>query len=99
MVRACIDLLDLRALLRVRALAVQTKAVHWGQIPSACAALVGLRPAELRSCLIESAHLVFGAASWSFPAMHVWVEVIDSSGRDDCMRWRCPNEHVLRREE
>ena len=31
---------------------------------------------------MESAHLVFGATSWSFPAMNVWVEV--TRGRMAC---------------
>ena len=28
----------------------------------------------------------------------VWVEFIDPSGTEDCMRWRCANQHVLIRE-
>ena len=34
----------------------------------------------------------FWGTSWSFPAMNVWVEVIDPSYREDGMRKRCPNQ-------
>ena len=58
-----------------------TKAFFWGRSNTIWVALMVSRPAELRSCLIESAHLVLGAASRS-PAMDVWVEVIESSSRE-----------------
>ena len=47
-----------------------TNAFHCGRSKTIWAALVASRPAELRSCLIESAHLVFGRPlDRSFPVM------------------------------
>ena len=54
-------------------------------------------PAECRSCLTESAHLVLGRPLGLFqPWMLGLKSMTLRTGRDDDMRWRCPNQRRRR---
>ena len=75
----------------------QTKAFHWGMSYTICAAWMESRPAEWRSCFTESAHLVLGRPLGLFQP---WLLGLKSktlrTGREDGMRWRCPNQRRRR---
>ena len=66
-----------------------TKAFHLGLSYTIWAALVVSRPAEWRSCLMESAHLVFGRPIGLFQS---WMFGLKSktlrTGREDGVMWR-----------
>ena len=74
----------------------QSPSTGVGQRPLWAALMVSM-PAELRSCLIESAHLVLGRPLGLFQQ---WMFGLKSNtlrtGREDGMRWRCPNQHRRR---
>ena len=75
----------------------QTKAFHWGRSKTVWAALMVSRPAEWRSCLIESAHLVLGRPLGIFqPWMFGLKSKTLRTGREDGMRWICPNQRRRR---
>ena len=90
----------IKSLARVRASSVgspQTKAFHWGRSKTIWAALMVLRPAEWRSCLIESAHLVLGRHLCLFqPWMFGLMSKTLRTGREDGMWWRCRNQRRRR---
>ena len=46
----------------------------------------GVKASRIEIMLAAISLSSFGATSWSFPAMHVWFEVINPSDRESGMR-------------
>ena len=86
------NLLDIRAFLGFERWQSAHKGFPLGSVTYHLGSIGGVEASRMEVVLDGISPSSFWGTSWSFPAMNVWVEVIDPSYREDGMRKRCPNQ-------